>query len=304
MNFEVKLCGVKLKNPLVLASGILGSEAEIMARVAKQGIGAVTSKSCSLKPNIGNENPTVLAWDHGLINAVGLTNPGVKQEIIELKKLKKLTQVKIIASIFGPTIKDIVETAKIISQADPDFIEVNISCPHADASIKGCFYSNPFAVKKLALEIKKKLSLPLIIKLSPNVEDITVIAKAAEAGGADAISAINTLGPGMIIDLEAQKPVLSNKIGGLSGPAIKPIAIRCIYQIFKAVKIPIIGMGGVLTGKDAIEMIMAGASAVGIGSAVYYRGIKVFNKIIKEMEEYCSLKGIKKLEAIKGIAHE
>lgn len=306
IDLKVKFCGKTLQNPLVLASGILGTDSGILARVANFKIGAVTPKSCSQESRAGYENPTVLAWEHGLINAVGLSNPGIAIELEELKKLKKSSKnsgTKIIASIFGPTIEEITKTAQIIAQAKPDFIEINISCPHVDPTVKGCFYASPQAVQKLTQEVKKNIDLPLIIKLSPNVSDVVSIAQAAEKGGADAISAINTLGPGMIIDLEAGKPVLANKMGGLSGPAIKPVAIRCIWEITQKIKIPVIGMGGITTGKDALEMIMAGATAVGVGSATYYRGIEVFQQITQEMITWLEKHKIKSLNEIRGKAH-
>ena len=307
IDLSVNLCGQVFKNPLVLASGILGSDADILYRIGQTSIGAITPKSCSKQPRQGYDNPTVLAWKHGLINAVGLSNPGIEAEIQELKKLKKSLQetgTRIIASIFGPTIEEIAQTAKMISLSQPDFVEVNISCPHVDPTVKGCFYANPQAIEKLTREVKKNTDIPVIIKLSPNVQDIVSIAKAAEKGGADALAAINTLGPGMIIDLESGRPVLANKVGGLSGPAIKPIAIRCIWEISQQVKIPIIGMGGITTGEDAIEMIMAGATAVGVGSATYYRGIKVFDLITQEMIRWLKEHSIKNLSDIRGKAHE
>jgi dihydroorotate dehydrogenase (NAD+) catalytic subunit len=305
VDLTVGFGGHQFINPLVLASGILGTEARLMQRVALAGAGAITSKSCCFEPRAGYENPTVLAWENGLINAVGLTNPGVDKEISELKILRKILpgKVWIIASIFGATINEITLVAKKITEAKPDFIELNISCPHVDPTVKGAFYNNAEACQRLVRAVKKVTDIPIIVKLSPNVSDIGAIAQAAEAGGAEAISAINTLGPGMIIDIETGKPVLHNKIGGLSGPAIKPISVRCIFDIYKAVKIPIIGMGGVTNGRDAIEMVMAGATVVGIGSAIYYRGISVFTKILNEMQEFMADHKIKSLNEIRGIAH-
>jgi dihydroorotate dehydrogenase (NAD+) catalytic subunit len=306
VDLSTRICGKKFKNPFVLASGLLGNDEKILKRVADLQAGAVVSKSCGLKPKVGNENPTVLAWEHGLINAVGLTNPGYAEETKKLKKLKKLllgNDTKIIASIFGPTIKDIAKIAKGISNARPDFIELNISCPHADLSVKGNFYSHPEALNKLVKAVKKATKIPIIVKLSPNVTDIAQIAKAAQDGGADALAAINTV-MAMLIDAESGKPILSNKIGGLSGPAIRPIALRCVFQIYQSVKIPIIGMGGITTGKDAIEMIMAGASAVGIGSGLYYRGLNIFKKVLREMKEFMQKNNYRSINDFKGIAHE
>jgi len=303
-NTSINFCGLKLVNPLILASGILGTEAELLTRVAKNEIGAITTKSCGLEPRTGHENPTVLAWEHGLINAVGLTNPGVDQEVLEILKLKKLlvkNEVKIIASFFGGTFEEFSKLAKKLSQAEPDFLELNISCPNTESE-----FGQPFAASwqdtyKVVKEVKRVTKIPVIVKLSPNVTDIKTIAQAAEGAGADAICAINTV-LGMIIDIEAGKPILTNKMGGVSGPAIKPIAIRCVYQLAQAVKLPIIGLGGLNSGKDAVEMIMAGATALGIGSAVYYRGINVFSKINKEIKQFMIKHDYKTLADFRGIA--
>lgn len=305
-NLSVNLCGKQLKNPLILASGILGTEAELLARVAKAGAGAVTTKSCCLLPREGHENPTVLAWQYGLLNAVGLTNPGVGEEVKEIFKLKKLlkdSKTLIIASFFGGTVSEFVKVAKLVSQAKPDFLELNISCPNTESDLGRSFAVSASDTHQVTKKVKKITKIPLIVKLSPNVTDIKKIAKAAEDAGANAISAINTL-VGMIIDLESGKPVLTNKVGGVSGPGIKPIALNCVYQIAQAVKIPIIGLGGVTTGEDAVEMMMAGATAVGLGSAVHYRGINVFSKINQEIKEFMTTHHYKSLKEIRGIAHE
>lgn len=305
IDLSVDLCGRRLVNPLILTSGILGTEAELMARVARSGAAGVTTKSCCLLPRKGHENPTVLAWKHGLINGVGLTNQGVEKEIEEIRKLRALCgEVKIIASFFGGTIEEFAQVAKIISLASPDFLEANISCPNTESD-----YGQPFAVSPedtfaVTRAIKRVSKIPLIVKLSPNVSDIKAIAKSAEEAGADAISAINTL-TGMIIDLEAGKPILTNKSGGISGPAILPLAVRCVYDIKKVVKIPIIGIGGVTYGEDAIQMIMAGAKAVGIGSAIFFRGMNVFKKIEQEIKNYLAQHNCyRNIEDLWGLAHE
>jgi len=300
----IKICHQTLESPLILASGILGTEAELLARVAQSGAGAVTTKSCGLRPKKGHENPTVLAWEHGLINAIGLTNPGVKQEIEEIKKLKKiLKKTKIIASFFGTTIEEFVQVAKKLSLAQPDFLEMNISCPNVESE-----FGQPFGVSvkdtfAVIQAVKKIVPTPLIVKLSPNVTDIKIIAQAAEKAGADALSAINTL-TGMVIDVESGKPILTNKKGGISGPAIRPIAVRCVYEISQAVKIPVIGIGGVDCGKGAVEMIMAGAKAVGVGSAVYYQGINVFKRINQEIKEFMIAHNYQTISDFQGISHE
>jgi len=305
VDLTTKICGKVLKNPLILTSGVLGTEAELLARVAKAEAGAVTTKSCGLRPRKGHENPTVLAWRYGLINAVGLTNPGVEEETKEINRLRKLIppEVKIIASFFGETIKEFVKVAKILSLAKPDFLEMNISCPNTESEFGRPFAVSPKDTFNVTKAVKKNVKIPLIVKLSPNVTDIKIIAKAAEDGGADIISAINTV-TGMIIDIEAGKPILTNKMGGISGPAILPIAIRCVYEIVRAVKIPVIGIGGVINGEDAIQMIMAGARAVGVGSAIYYRGLGVFKKISQEMKDFMKTHQYSKIDDFRGIAHE
>ncbi len=308
LDLSVNLCGKKLKNPLILASGILGTEPELLARVAKTGLGAVTTKSCSLEARQGHENPTVLAWEKGLINAVGLTNEGVKKEaakIIKLKKLLKDSQVLIIASIFGPTIEDIGKTAEQISQAKPDFIELNLSCPNNDDEFGKPFGIDPLLAAMAVLEVKKRVKkIPIIAKLTHMTPHLNQVALEVEKAGADAISAINTVGPGMIIDLEAAKPILSNKVGGISGPAIKPVAVRCVYEIARVVKIPIIGIGGVTYGENAVEMIMAGATAVGVGSAVYLRGIEVFTHLTGEIKKFMAEHQYQSLKEFRGLAYE
>jgi len=304
INLSTKICGEVFRSPLVLASGILGTEAKLLARVANSGAGAVTTKSCGLLPRKGHENPTVLAWEHGVINAVGLTNPGVEQEIKEIRELKKLVgETKIIASFFGSTVKEFVQVAERLSLAQPDFLELNISCPNIESEFGQPFGVSPKDTLAVTKAVKKVSSIPIIVKLSPNVTDIKTIAKAAEDGGADALSAINTL-VGMVIDIESGKPILTNKTGGISGPAIRPMAVRCIYDVVNAVKIPVIGVGGVSCGEDAIQMMMAGASAVGIGSAVYYQGLNVFKKINKEIKEFMRNHNYKSIADFRRIAHE
>ncbi len=304
-DLTVELCGRRLKNPLVLASGILGTGPELLARVAEAGAGAVTTKSCSLAPRSGHPNPTVLDWGHGLINAVGLANPGAEAMagiIAEARRLLAPTGALIIASIFGGTVAEFAEVARIVSGASPDFIEVNVSCPNVEGEFGRPFAADPQAAARVTEAVKKVASVPVIVKLSPNVTDIVEVACAVEEAGADAICAINTVS-GMLIDIHARRPILANRTGGISGPAIKPIALRCVYEITRKVKIPVIGTGGITTGRDAMEMIMAGATAVGIGSAIYYRGIQAFSLILKELVGLMQELGYRSLEEVRGVAH-
>ncbi|HSR33430.1 MAG TPA: dihydroorotate dehydrogenase [Anaerolineae bacterium] len=305
---NVSLCGVELPNPLILASGILGTEAELMARVARAGAGAVTAKSCSLEPRAGHPNPTVLAWEHGLINAVGLANPGVEAEVEELIRTGDLIRpmgVALIASVFADTVENFARAAARVAEANPDLIEVNISCPNVHDEFGTPFSADPMAAAQVTAAVQRAVAgrIPVLIKLSPNVSDLAEIARAVEAAGADGITAINTL-TGMVIDIHARRPVLANRTGGLSGPAIRPLAVRCVYEIYRAVEIPIVGMGGVSCGRDAVEMIMAGATAVGVGSAVYGEGPEVFGQIRDEMTALMAELGCVSVEEMRGAAHQ
>ncbi len=311
LDLAVDLCGVRLPNPLVLASGILGTEAALMARVATAGAGAITAKSCSLEPRAGHPNPTVLAWEHGLINAVGLANPGVEAEVEELKRTKALLKrqgAALIASVFADTVENFALVASRLVESEPDLLEVNISCPNVHDEFGTPFAADASAAAEVTAAVTEAVAdgpatPPVLVKLSPNVADIASIARAVEAAGADGISAINTL-TGMVIDIDAQRPILANRTGGLSGPAIRPLAVRCVYDIYRAVKIPILGMGGVSCGRDAVEMIMAGATAVGVGSAVYEGGVEVLGQIRDEMAAIMQKLGYEQVEAMRGVAHQ
>jgi len=302
----VDLCGIRLSNPLILAAGILGTGVELLERVARAGAGAVTAKSCGLEPRTGHPNPTVLDWGHGLINAIGLANPGVEEMVAILKEARGRLEplsVPLIASIFAETAEGFAEVARRVSEAQPDFIEVNISCPNVSAEFGRPFAADPDSAAAVTRAVRGATHLPVIVKLSPNVTDIAAIARAVEAAGADAIAAINTVA-GMVIDVESGQPILANRVGGLSGPAIRPIAVRCVYEIYRAVDIPIIGLGGVVDGRDAVEMIMAGATAVGVGSAVYYRGVDVFGEIVQEIASFMIEHGYRTPADFRGMAHE
>jgi len=290
-------------NPLVLASGIRGVTAASMTRmVTKNGAGGVTVKSISLKPRTGHPNPTMAGFEHFFINAVGLSNPGIDEALKELSKFKETCNAPLIGSIFAGTPDEFAEVTERICEAPIDFLEVDISCPNVSKEFGDPFaYSIP-AVELITKKVKAKSKVPISIKLSPNAWNIDVIAKAAENAGADAITAVNTVS-GMAIDVRARCPILHNKQGGISGPALFPIALKCVYDIYKAVKIPIIGTGGVTTGEDALAMIMAGATLVGVGSAVYFRGEDCFKKITSEMEDIMREENIKSLEEVRGAVH-
>ncbi len=305
-DLSVDLCGVRLRNPLVLAAGILGTGAALLRRVAESGAAMVTTKSCGLSAREGHPNPTVLDWGHGLINAVGLANPGVEEEIEIIGQARTLLAplgVPLVASIFAETVEGFGEVAREISAAQPDFIELNISCPNVSAEFGRPFASDAADAARVTAVVREVTYIPIIVKLSPNVIDIAAIARAVEEAGADAIVAINTVGPGMIIDIHAGQPILGNKVGGVSGPAIRPIAVRCVYDVYEAVEVPIIGTGGVSNGRDAVEMVMAGATAVGIGSAVRYRGLEVFQTVLDEMRAFMKEEGYASLDQLRGLAH-
>jgi dihydroorotate dehydrogenase (NAD+) catalytic subunit len=274
-------------------------------RVALSGAGAVTAKSCGPQPRAGHPNPVMLDWGYGLLNAIGLTNPGVEEEVHQLtaaQALLKPLKVPLIASIFAGTVEEFGSVASIIAQAEPDLIEVNISCPNVHDDFGLPFAADYQSAANVTRAVKENVpNIPIAIKLAPNVPDIGRIAAAVVEAGADMITAINTM-PGMVIDVDAAQPILHNRAGGISGPALKPIAVRCIAEIAQSVAVPIIGTGGVLTGRDAIELLLAGATAVGLGSALWYRGPNAFNLIKEEMLSYMELHNIRSITELIGKA--
>jgi dihydroorotate dehydrogenase (NAD+) catalytic subunit len=303
LGLETVFAGIKLRNPTVLASGILGTNFKLMRRIFLEGgAGAITMKSIGPKERAGHANPCVVEWDQGLLNAVGLPSPGIENMEQEWKELEK-RDFPLIASIYGASAEEFAEVAKFVASKKPDAIEVNISCPNTkkEGMVFGvCEEASAEVVEAVKRQIG---SIPLVAKLTPQAPNIAAIAANCEKAGADAICAINTVA-GMAIDIDARKPVLANKFGGLSGPAIRPVGVKCVYQIFEAVKIPILGMGGICTGRDAIEFVMAGATAIGIGSGVYYRGIDVFKKVCGEMGQWMEENRVESLKEIRGCAHE
>ena len=297
---QTTFLGKSLHTPLVLASGVLGNNKAILERVWENGCGLPTMKSIGPAPREGHKNPTVIDLGNGMINAVGLPSPGYLNMEEEWQELSDRA-FPVNASIYGGSVDEFVRVAEFVSAQGPDFIELNISCPNSDKH--GMLFGvNAQSSHDVVAAVKKVIDVPLIAKLTPAAPDIAGIAKACEDAGADAICAINTAGPGMIIDIESRCPVLAFKTGGLSGPMIKPIAVRCVYDIFRSVSIPIIGLGGISTGKDAIEIIMAGATLVGIGTAVRYRGINVFDKVNKEINDWLTAHDTT-MEEIRGAAH-
>ncbi len=299
---ETKFLNKNFTNPIVVASGILGVTGSSLNRAIINGCGGVTAKSISMTPRTGHPNPTMIGQEHFFLNAVGLSNPGVDEAVKELMEFKKLTDAPLIGSIFAGTPDEFAEVAEKLCAAPLDFLEIDISCPNVSKEFGEPFAYTPSAVELITKKVKQVCNVPVSVKLSPNAWNIDQIAQAAEAAGADAITAVNTIS-GMAIDIHSRRPILSNKQGGVSGPAIFPIALKCVYDIYKKVKIPIIGTGGITTGKDALEMIMAGATLLGVGSAVYFRGPKVFTDIANEMKEIMIKENIKSLDEIRGCAH-
>ena len=296
---EINLSGLKLKSPIILASGILGVSSSSMKRVFDAGLGAVTSKSIGPKPRKGYKNPSILEIYPGtFLNAVGLGNPGIDNFLSEIKEIKE-HRIPLIVSVFGDTNESYLNVATKAEQAGADAIEINISCPHAEVSSIGINKDLTYSLVKF---LKEKLKIPLFVKLNPNVTNLGEIAIAAEKGGADGVVAINTLGA-MAIDINTRRPILAHGSGGLSGTAIHPVAIKKVYDLYKLLKIPIIGCGGASTWKDIVEFILAGASAVQIGTALY-KGNEIITKINNSLIGFLEDNGFKSITELIGLTHE
>lgn len=297
MNTKINLAGIELKNPVMTASGTFGSGIEYSEFVDLNKLGAVVTKGVANVPWPGNPTPRIAETYGGMINAIGLQNPGidtfVKRDIPFLKQY----DTKIIVNVCGKSEADYVEVVERLADEPVDMLEINISCPNVkEGGI--AFGQDPKAVEQITGSVKKCAKQPVIMKLSPNVTDITEMAKAAEAGGADVISLINTL-TGMKIDIDRRTFAVANKTGGLSGPAIKPVAVRMVYQTANAVKIPVIGMGGIACAKDALEFILAGASAVSVGTANFHNP-KASEEIIAGIEDYMAKYNIDDINTLIG----
>jgi dihydroorotate dehydrogenase (NAD+) catalytic subunit len=301
MNTSVNLCGVTLKNPVMTASGTFGSGQEYSEFVDLNRLGAVVTKGVANVPWPGNPTPRVAEVYGGMLNAVGLQNPGI--EVFCQRDIPFLKQydTKIIVNVCGHSTEEYVAVVERLSDEPVDLLEINISCPNVkEGGI--AFGQDPKAVEAITREMKRHAKQPVIMKLSPNVTDITEMARAAEAGGADALSLINTI-TGMKIDINRRKFVLTNKTGGLSGPAIHPVAVRMVYQTAQAVSLPIIGMGGIMSADDAIEMILAGATAVSVGTANFADPTATV-KIVEGIEDYMEQYGVNTIAELVGAVHE
>ena len=300
----MRFLGKEISTPLTLASGILGISFSSLQRVIRDGAGMVTTKSLSIEPRIGHEGPVIAEFDGGLINSVGLTNPGIAEGLEEVEKFKRGIDGVVIVSVFGANAEEFVQLASAVNDSSADILELNLSCPNVEDEFKRPFALMPDKITEIVSAVKAVSNIPVLAKLSPNANDISAIAALTEAAGADGLTMINTLGHGMVIDAVAKRPVLRNNFGGISGPCIKPLAIKLIHDAYKVVNIPILGTGGVSTGLDAIEMMMAGASAIGVGSAVYDHGLDVFKSIREEMEVFMDTHGYTKYSDLIGILKE
>lgn len=298
---RTNVCGVEFRNPLMLAAGVMGSNASSMNWILKSGAAGVVSKSFSLEPNPGYANPTTVGVECGIINAIGLSNPGAENFKEELKRIDRKGNVSI-ASIYGATPE---EFSKLVLKIEDyvDMIELNISCPHAMEGYGASIGQDANLTHKIVSAAKDSANKPVIAKLTPNVTDIVEIAVAAQDAGADGLTLINSLGPGMKINIDVARPVLSNKFGGMSGKAIKPIALRNVYTVYDNVDIPIIGVGGISNFEDVVEFLFAGARAVQIGTSIMDEGVEVFDKINKDLEKFMNKKGYESIDEMIGLAH-
>ncbi|MBQ8879373.1 MAG: dihydroorotate dehydrogenase [Clostridia bacterium] len=302
VNTKVTLCGIEMDNPIIPASGTFGFGYEFAELYDINMLGSFSFKGTTLEPRFGNPTPRIAECASGMLNAVGLQNPGVEKVISEeLPRLRRVFHKPVMANVSGFSVDEYVETVRRLDgEDDIGWFEVNISCPNVHGGGMS-FGTSPEMAEKVTREVRRVTKKPIIIKLSPNVTDIVSIARACEAGGADGVSLINTL-MGMRIDLKRRRPIIANKTGGFSGPAIKPVAVRMIYQVYDAVRIPIVGMGGVSSAEDVIELMLAGATAVEVGAENLvnpYACRDIINSLPSVMEKY----GIRDLTDIIGAAH-
>ncbi len=300
-SLSIRIASLELRTPTVLASGILGYTAGSLRRVAEGGAGAVVTKSVGVASRVGYENPTVVQASCGLINAMGLPNPGIDEFVAEISQAKAVLQSPLIVSVFGYSVDEYALVARKAVEAGADAVELNVSCPHVD-NTGSEIGQNPKLLGEIVSKVKVSVQKPVIVKLSPNVTDIAEIGKAAVQAGADALTAINTV-KALAIDVETAVPILSNVRGGLSGPAIKPVALRCVYDLYEQVKTPIMGCGGITTWQDAVEFLLAGASAVQIGTAVALKEPGVFRAVSRGVKTYLKKKGYESVQEVVGVAH-
>jgi len=295
---RVELAGIILANPTVLASGVLGTTPGGLKLVADAGAGAVTTKSVGSEPRKGHSLPAVVEVEGGYLNAMGLPNPGMENYAKELEEGPEIGA-PLIGSIYGGGAEEFIRVGEEIA-AHVDLIELNLSCPHA-GGLGAAIGSEPSLVERVVRGVTDAVEVPVLAKLTPNVPDVGEIALAAEEGGAKGIAAINTL-KGMTIDIETRRPILGNRSGGLSGPAVHPVAVKAVYDIYSQCSIPIVGIGGVNSGEDLVELMLAGASAVGVGTAVANEGLKIFSQLINFLDRYLEGESLSAADLI-GLAH-
>jgi len=298
-DLSVEFAGIKLPNPTILASGILGVSGEVMIRASRAGAGAVVSKSFNVKGREGYRNPSFIEVQGGFLNALGIPNPGMEEMREEVETASK-AGVPVIASVFGFDAEEFAAAAAMGEKGGAIAVELNVSCPHVrEVGVE--IGQRPKVVAEVTQAVKGRVRIPVFVKLSPNVTDITEVAKAAQSAGADAVTAINTA-LGMAVNVDSAYPILGGTLGGLSGPALHPIAVRAIYQIRRAVDLPIIGVGGVQDYRGALEMMMVGASAVQIGSAVTSQGLEIFRDVTTGMSKFLEQRGLSSIRQVIGIA--
>jgi dihydroorotate dehydrogenase (NAD+) catalytic subunit len=296
-------CNVQFPNPLILPSGIAQEIPNDHLRAVEAGAGGITTKSLTVEPREGNPLPRLISTELGFLNSVGLRGPGIKKGVLALEECIKLSSVPVIVSIFATSIKDFELLASAIVPIQPQIIELNLSCPNVKGDMGKPLGTGVSSVEQTVCAVKKLTGkIPLLAKLSQNVADIGELAKAGEAAGADGIVAINTI-PAMAINITTRRPILGAKRGGLSGPPIKPAAVFAVYEIYQSVKIPIIGVGGVTTWQDVVEMLLAGATLVGIGSATYKHGMRIYRSLQEELEAYLKKENIHHISELTGKAH-
>lgn len=307
MNLNQTVLGVAFENPTVLASGIMGITATSWRLIAQNGAGGITTKSLWPVEHQGNKNPTIISTEHWTLNAVGVPDAGLEKATQEISAYNTEKPVPLIANIIGLEAKEFAAVANAIAPLKPDFFEVNLSTP-TFLKLRGKLFAEDDKEAGAIIKAVKKEAekIPVFAKLTPNVPNIGEVAKACIDAGADGICAINTAGPGMAIDLRSRMPILAAHKGGLSGPGLKPIAIRCVAEVYEATggEVPIIGTGGVYTGEDAVEMMLAGATLVGIGTAVGDRGLDVFKKVTDEMQYWCTNEGVWEVSDLIGGMHK
>ena len=304
-HLKVQMAGISMDSPLVLASGVLGVTASSMRRVVDHGAGAVTTKSCSIHPRKGHPGPCIIPYEHGMINAVGLSNPGVDAVVNEIRTYRAECQAPIFASVFAGSVEEFGKVTRRIAAGNPDLIEVNVSCPNVQSEFGAPFGASFEDTAAITRIVKKNAGkIPVAMKLTVHCPSIGKMAKVCEDNGADVITAINTVGPGMLIDVGVKRPILSNKMGGVSGAGIFPVALKAVWEIHRNCNLPILATGGVSNGNEAAQMILAGAHAVAIGSAVYNRGVEVFQRVNEELLEVLELHEMERLDDLRGGAHE